>query len=262
MRLEHSSWAQVKAYFENHDTVIVPLGSVENHGSHMGLGTDFLIPDHLVELLQSRIDVLSAPVMPYGMADHHMEFPGTLTIGHDGLYLVMSRICDQLYSYGARHIVFLNGHGGNTPVLNRIGVYMARKGCLCAIIDWWSLAGRINPAWKGGHAGAEETAAMLAINPDWVHMEYAMDFVPKDLSPELPFAGANDVYCDGVTVTVPRPAAAYSDAGWFGPDHIRQATPEWGREMLEGVADFIASFTEKFSRAECPKLEGEHPRFD
>ena len=108
MLLEKSSWAQVKAYFEKNDTVVVPLGSVENHGSHMGLGTDFIIPTHLVQMLQSRSDVLCAPTMPYGMADHHMEFPGTLTIGHDGLYLVMSRIVEQLYAYGARHIVFLN----------------------------------------------------------------------------------------------------------------------------------------------------------
>ena len=54
MLLEKSSWAQVKAYFEKNDTVVVPLGSVENHGSHMGLGTDFIIPTHLVQMLQSR----------------------------------------------------------------------------------------------------------------------------------------------------------------------------------------------------------------
>lgn len=254
MRLEHCSWAQVKAYFEKNDTVIVPLGSVENHGSHMGLGTDFIIPNHLVGMLQSRTDVLCAPTMPYGMADHHQEFPGTLTIGHDGLYMVMSRIVDQLYAYGARHIVFLNGHGGNTPVLQRIGVAMARKGCLCAIIDWWSLAGRINPAWKGGHAGAEETSAMMVAAPEAVHMDLAMEFKPIDLLDELPFAASNDVLCDGVTVPVPRPVTAYSKSGWFGDDDIQTASTEWGMEMLSGVADFIASFVDKFSRAKCPDL--------
>lgn len=255
MKLAQSSWAQVKDYFETHDTVIVPLGSVENHGSHMGLGTDFMIPDYLVELLQSRTDVLCAPTMPYGMADHHMEFPGTLTIGHDGLHMVMTRIVDQLYAYGARHIIFLNGHGGNTPVLQRIGVAMARKGCLCAIIDWWSLAGRINPKWAGGHAGAEETSAMMAVDPAAVHMELAMEYRPIDLSDELPYSYSGDVICDGVTVPVPRPTSAYSKSGWFGPDDIQTASVEWGNEMLNGVADFIASFTDKFSRAQCPELK-------
>lgn len=254
MLLEKSSWAQVKAYFEKNDTVVVPLGSVENHGSHMGLGTDFIIPTHLVNMLQSRTDVLCAPTMPYGMADHHMEFPGTLTIGHDGLYLVMSRIAEQLYDYGARHIVFLNGHGGNTPVLQRIGIAMARKGCLCAIIDWWSLAGKLNPAWAGGHAGAEETSAMMVAAPDAVHMDLAMEFHPKDLSPELPFAAANDVLCDGVPVTVPRPVSSHSKSGWFGKDDIQTASVQWGEEMLAGVADFIASFIDKFQRAECSDL--------
>lgn len=254
MRLEYSSWAQVKEYFKHNDTVVVPLGSVENHGSHMGLGTDFMIPNHLVGMLQSRTDVLCAPVMPYGMADHHKEFPGSLTIGHDGLYLVMSRIVEQLYAYGARHIVFLNGHGGNTPVLQRIGSEMTRKGCLCAIIDWWSLAGRINPKWKGGHAGAEETSAMMVVAPEAVHMDLAMEFEPIDLSDELTFAASDSVYCDGVTVQVPRPTAAYSKSGWFGDDHINTASAQWGEEMLTGVADFIASFIDKFTRAKCPNL--------
>lgn len=248
MRLEHSSWAQIKEYFEKKDIVVVPLGSVENHGSHMGLGTDFIIPAKLVEMLHQRVDVLSIPVMPFGMADHHVNFPGTLSIGHDGLFLVMSRIAEQLYNMGARKIVFLNGHGGNTPVLNRIGLEMNSKGALCAIFDWWTLAGKINPKWKGGHAGAQETSAMLAINSEYVHMEYAMDSKPQDLSDELIFGGSNDVLCNGIPVTVPRLVDRLASAGWYGNDDIKTATKEWGEEMLNATADFLANFIIKFEK--------------
>lgn len=250
MKLQHSSWLQVKEYFEKKDIVIVPLGSVENHGSHMGLGTDYIIPEKLVELIEEKIDVLSIPVMPFGMADHHTSFPGTLSIGHDGLYLVMSRITEQLYNIGARKIVFMNGHGGNTPVLNRIALEMNKKDALCAIIDWWSLAGEINPEWKGGHGAGQETSAMLSINPDCVHMEYARESNPTDLSSDLTYSGGNNVLCNGINVQVPRLVDKFAPSGWFGSDHIKTASKEWGEEMLKATADFLVDFIQKFEKVE------------
>ncbi|MCI6888150.1 MAG: creatininase family protein [Lachnospiraceae bacterium] len=249
MRLEYSSWAQVQEYFKENDMVVVPLGSVENHGSHMGLGTDFLVPTKIVELLQDRSDVLCLPAMPYGMADHHTDFSGTLTIGHDGLYLVMSRIAQQLRTMGAKRIVFLNGHGGNTPVLTRVGLDMEKQGVLCAIIDWWVLAGQLHAEWKGGHAGAQETSAMMYAAPQGIHMEYAKPFEPKNLTDELIYGGSNNVLCSGIPVQVPRQTVSFSEAGWFGPDDIQTATPEWGEQMLNEVADFVADFLRKFEKA-------------
>ena len=249
MKLETSSWAQVQEYFERQDMVVVPVGSTENHGSQLGLGTDFLIPGKLIELLQSRSDVLCAPVMPFGMADHHTPFPGTLTIGQDGLHLVLSRITEQLYGYGARKFVFLNGHGGNTPVLTRIAVEMSKKQAYCAVFDWWVIAGKIREQWRGGHGAGQETAAMMYACPEGVHMDYAREFHPKDLTPELTFAGGSNVLCDGIPVPVPRTTEQFSEAGWYGPDDIKTATPQWGEEMLTATADFLADFIEKFKKA-------------
>lgn len=187
MKLQNSSWLQVEEYFKTKDLVVVPLGSVENHGSHMGMGTDFLIPAGLAEMLESRVEVLSIPSLPFGMADHHTEFPGTLSIGHDGLYLVISRIANQLQQMGARKIVFLNGHGGNTPALTRVGLDMEQKGVLCAVVDWWVTAGQLRAEWKGGHAGAQETSAMMYLHPEAIHMELAMDTKPENLSEDHKF---------------------------------------------------------------------------
>ena len=252
MRMEYSSWLQVEEYFKEHDMVVVPIGSTENHGSHMGLGTDFLVPSKIVDLLEERIQVLSAPPLPYGMADNHTAFPGTLTIGQDGLYLVAKRIAMQLHDMGARKILFLNGHGGNTPVLNRIGMEMEKEGTLCAVIDWWVLAGQHRPEWKGGHAGAQETSAMMAAAPRAVHMELAKEFHPKGVAPDLPFGGASNVLCNGIPVLVPRQTREFSESGWFGDDDIKTASPEWGEQMLNEVADFVADFLRKFQNASTP----------
>lgn len=246
MLLEHSSWMQVEEYFKKNDLVVIPVGSVENHGSHMGLGTDFIIPAKLIQMLEEKEDVLSIPVMPFGMADHHTDFPGTLSIGHDGLYLVMSRIAEQLYQMGARKLVFVNGHGGNTPVLTRIGLDLEKKGALCAVIDWWVLAGQLRPEWQGGHAGAQETSAMMAAAPEAVHMELGRESNPVGISPELPYGGGNHILCNGIPIQVPRQTAAFAPAGWFGPDQIRTASKEWGVEMLDATTAFLADFIGKF----------------
>lgn len=253
MKLENSSWLQVESYFNKNDLVVVPLGSVENHGSHMGLGTDFIIPAELAERLEQRLEVLTIPCLPFGMADHHTAFPGTLSIGDDGLYLVMSRITSQLYQMGARKILFINGHGGNNPALTRVGLLMEEKGMLCAIADWWVLAGELKAGWKGGHAGAVETAAMMHVRPEAVHMELAMESKPVNLSEELTYGGAGLVLCHGIPVQVPRQIRNIAGAGWFGADDIQTADPEWGQAMLDAVTDFLEEFVKEFKQVNIEK---------
>ena len=92
MRLEHMTWKQAQAYFAEHDTVVIPVGSIENHGSHLALGTDFLVPSHIAQTIDQQTDVLIAPAVPYGVADHHFGFPGTVSLGYDGLKMVIERI--------------------------------------------------------------------------------------------------------------------------------------------------------------------------
>ena len=117
MFLEKISWVQAQEYFEKKDIAIIPVGSTENHGSQLCLGTDFLIPRKLCEMMDERLDVLIVPTIPYGVGDQHANFPGTITIGADGLYDLVTRIVNELYRFGIRKFVFLNGHGGNSRFL-------------------------------------------------------------------------------------------------------------------------------------------------
>lgn len=137
---------------------------------------------------------------------------------------------------------------GNTPVLTRAGLEMEKKGALCAIVDWWTLAGQLRAEWAGGHAGAQETSAMMYAAPQGVHMKYAKPFEPKNLTDELVYGGSNFVICNGISVQVPRQTSAFSEAGWFGADDIQTANPERGEQMLREVADFVADFLKKFEK--------------
>lgn len=252
MRLEHITWKQAQRYFEEHDTVVIPIGSIENHGSHLALGTDFLVPSHIAQVIDQQTDVLIAPAVPYGVADHHFGFPGTISLGYDGLKLVMERIVGCLYGYGARKFIFLNGHGGNDGALLDVSLELEDMGAVSALVNWWQLAGELNPQWKGGHGGGEETAAILAINPDWVHMEDYMPLTPVDLSEGLTVSGMKTVAFQGANVIVQRHFQSVTPSGWYGPDDPKDATVEWGKEMLEAVSQYIVEFIREFQKVPLP----------
>lgn len=256
MFLARSTWPQVRTYFETHDTVLIGVGSIECHGRHNPLGTDTMAPDHLMKLIdQGYPDVLIAPTQPYGATDDLLGFPGTLSIGVQGLIDVMSRITEQLFGYGARRFVFVNGHGGNVKSLSAVCMDLNRKGCLAALVNWWKVAPQLNPAWGGGHGDGMETSANLAIDPESVDVDaYAPEGLRNDLGlPESaevaevldgPFrtVGWSSVEFEGVSIDFPRRIDRMSSNGWFGYGlgvDPQQASAELGREMLKGTADYI-----------------------
>lgn len=249
MRLANMTWPQVQKYFEKSDMVLISIGSIECHGRHMPLGTDTLIPDHLLEKIEKKSDVLIAPTIPYGACQSLADYPGTIDIDNDVLYLFCKQIFESLYHHGARKFVFLNGHGGNMKMIERLALEYEKKGCLVAMLNWWLMAWDMNPAWKGGHGGGEETAAILGIDPSLVDKsEIGGELKFYDLSENLKVTGFRSVEFKGVTVEIPRSTPHVTDSGWIGPDHPNTATEEWGREMLQTTADYIVDFMEEFKK--------------
>ena len=249
MRLANITWPQAEAYFKEHDMVLMGVGSIECHGKHMPLGTDTLIPDHLLEDIEKRTDVLICPTLPYGATDTLADFPGTINLGTDVLYDVMRSITDSLWQHGARKFVILNGHGGNTRTLHRLGMEIQKRGGLMAVLNWWLMAWDMDPAWKGGHGGGEETAAIMGIDPGLIDRTYVEEpLVLKNVSDELVATGFSSVVYKGVSVDIPRVTPTVTDNGWIGPDHPNTATQAWGEKMLQTSADYIVDFLGAFDR--------------
>ncbi len=247
MYLAKVSFKQAEEYFKHSQIALIPIGATENHGTHLALGTDHMVPSRLAEMIEERTGILVTPPVPYGVSDHHNGFCGTISIGYEGLYITVNAIVESLYRAGIRRFVFLNGHGGNNPVLSRIALEVSQKGYgAAACINWWSLAGQLNPEWKGGHGGGQETAAMLAIDPSTVDMSLIEDFTHGNLNAALPHVTIGSVEFEGAIIDMVRDVKAVTPAGWFGPDHPSTATEEWGREMLQRVADYCVKFIEAF----------------
>ena len=131
MYLSKMNYLEVQEYLKKSDTILIPIGSLENHGKHMPLGTDTMIPDKIAELLDQRSDLLIAPTINYGATDDLVGFPGTISLGVEGLIHLLRTICDQFYQYGFRHFLILNGHGGNAAAIQAVGIHLYRKHSFC-----------------------------------------------------------------------------------------------------------------------------------
>ena len=258
MYLAHMNHREVSDYLKKSDTIVIPVGSLENHGLHMPLGTDTLIPDKIAQLLNERSNLLIAPTINYGATDDLVGFAGTVSIGTEGLIALLRAICDQFYAYGFRHFMILNGHGGNTAAIQAVGSHLYRKGAYLANLNWWLMAGQLNPEWAGGHGGGEETAGVMAVDPTLIKTEYLNlpEGYRNDLGDDLPYGAWTSVEYKGVSVTIPRAVKDITDNGWlvhsFKGDVPTRATPEWGREMLNAMADYIADFGEVFGKTKLP----------
>ena len=260
MFLEKMNYLDVEEYLKRKDTVILPVGSLENHGKHMPLGTDTMIPHRIAELLDERFpDVVIAPTLPYGATEDLCGFAGTVSLGVEGLRQVLQAICDQLYAYGFRRFVILNGHGGNNKPIELVGLSLYRRGAYLANVNWWLIAGQLRPEWKGGHGGAEEAAGVMGVDPSLIHTEYLTlgEGIRNDVSDELPSGSWTNVDFKGGSVVIPRPVTHITDNGWLahgmGSDEPTKATREWGVEMLDTMADYVKDFIAALERAKLPE---------
>ncbi|HST38054.1 MAG TPA: creatininase family protein [Conexibacter sp.] len=155
-----------------HAVVVLPIGATEQHGPHLATGMDALAAERLAAAGAERAahagGVVLAPTLAVGASDHHLAFGGTLSLSAATLALVLADVIASAARSGARRLLLLNGHGGNSALCAQAVTDGARlHGIVAAAADYWALtrvAGPWGDHWPG-HAGAFETALMRALRP-------------------------------------------------------------------------------------------------
>ncbi|MEL7155557.1 MAG: mycofactocin biosynthesis peptidyl-dipeptidase MftE [Actinomycetota bacterium] len=186
-------------------TLLVPLGSTEQHGPHLPLGTDTLIAAHwCARVAAGRADVVVAPALPYGSSGEHQTFAGTLSIGTSALTTVLVELGrSALPPYG--RLILVNGHGGNAEGV-RVAVETLQREGRSVLAAWPRLPG-------DAHAGRTETSLLLAAAPGLVRLERAEpgNTTPLDrLLPTMIDRGVGAVAPNGV---LGDPTGADADEG-------------------------------------------------
>jgi creatinine amidohydrolase len=159
--------------------LVLPVGTIEQHGPHLATGTDALIVTSIAERAAAAAarpeTILLAPTLAYGASDHHLPFGGTLSLGISTFQLVLADLLASVAAAGCRRVFVLNGHGGNAAACSIAVAEASREHGLLAATALAS--DLVDPADvegpKRGHAGSFETSLVLVLDGDRVRPERA-----------------------------------------------------------------------------------------
>lgn len=252
--LARLTWPEAREALAEARVALLPVGSCEQHGPHLTLDTDAQIAVALARRLAGDLGPVAilCPPLGYGLSEHHMAFPGTLTLRPDTFLGFLTDVVESLAQWGVRRVLVVNGHGGNVDAI-RLAARAARRqhGVLVAAVMWAQLAAdeiaaRARSA-RYGHACEIETSVAMALVPDCVRPD-------RIAAPRL--VGMPDPLTDPPRARVDRPFSfeEWTEDGALGDPRL--ASEELGRELVEAAYEKALAFVRRFAEEAAPEREG------
>jgi len=238
LEMDRMSWPEIRAEQERgRDTVVLAFGATEQHGPHMPLATDALLGDHLARLVAEQLDAFLAPTVRFGCSEHHLEFPGTISISEPTFHAVVADVVSSLARGGFGRVIMIPTHGGNfgplAAAIDAIGAdpgievrALTDLGALLAIAQLGEREYDV-PLGEGGiHAGEWETSMLAAIHPEMIRLDrrepgYTGD--PGQAVGAIFSAGVHSVAENGVIGDPARSSAEHGERYW---DEVLRITLE------------------------------------
>src|ERR1700759_940545 len=231
------SQPEIAAQLKKNPLVILPVGSVEQHGPHLPTGTDTFAAAVIAHAVAERMDGLVLPATPFGVTPMHAPFEGTITLTPDTYMRVTTETCVSTARHGAKYLVILNWHEGNIPSLAIAAESLHRDhGMTVLTVKACYVAEELYAHSCNGltHGGEIEALAVLSARPDLVHLDridYSSDHAHGHKMDKLRRTTSYQPVLTDIRSIAP--------TGWFGaPQH---ATVEKGKRMLTDIADAIAT---------------------
>ncbi len=245
---QHYTWPELAEVVKEQPVVVLPIGSVEDHGPHLPLDTDNFLIWSICEEAARRAEgeILLMPQIPYGFETHHLDFPGTIDIQMEHLLHFVLDVTKSVAHHGFKRILIADGHGSNMPILDLV----ARRtnletAALCAAFIWPSLArqgiANIRESGRSGmaHACELETSVYLHLDAPRVQMDKAK----KDMKmPESEFIWMD--LMEGSPVLLMDEWTRFSKSGVSGDPTL--ATPQKGAAVFEDVVNAFVRLVREF----------------
>lgn len=267
--LPHMTAPEVRDLLTRTDMVIIPVASLEQHGLHLPIGTDFLNGVERAKLVAQRTDVLVAPILMPGQSPYHMGFEGTITLSAETIQKVYVEAAQSLIRHGFRRFLILNSHGGNRAISDFIVDRINQETPGIAVELGAAAAPFRSPSEPAGaperpvfdrHGGVGETSSSLYLIPALVDMasaETATVTMPEHLQRMLPDVLAGDptvlrvFLAEGLKAeeTGKRTSAReMSSTGVWGVRDLNEASAEQGQQATEGFVNAAVQFIERWKQ--------------
>ena len=254
MELKLCTWREVEVYLDLSSGIMIPLGSIEQHGPNGLLGTDAICSQAVARHAAERTGVMVGPAIELTVAQFNLAFAGTIHVRASVLAAVIHDYVKSLAVHGFRRFYFVNGHGANISVANAAfhDIYAARSFAeadtttpelRCRLRSWWEFDAVCQlrdlwfGTWEGVHATPSEIAITQSVYPEQTRS--LSDFEPRALSPEDKAAIGGDRHYDAH-----HQRTRFAD-GTLGSDP-RLASPERGASLLEAAASGVLEDYQRF----------------
>ena len=226
-------------------TVVIPIGSIEQHGPHLPNGTDTMAAEVVAREVADRLDAVYAPFGPYGVTPIHAGHPGTVNLRRETFEALLTDICTDLIDMGADTFILVNWHEGNIASMNGVATdlqdkhgatFVAAQACYTAQRLYREEGGELT------HGGGIETLAILAYDPTIVKDDRAGEPTRPPGALEMDaMRRSSEVY--GFITDV----SELADDGWYG--NPLWATEERAAQFAKVVADGVLEQLETVFKA-------------
>lgn len=223
-------------------TVVIPIGSIEQHGPHLPNGTDTMAAELVARAVAVRLDAVYVPFGPYGVTPIHAGHPGTINLRRSTFEALLTDICTELIAMGVKTFVLVNWHEGNIASMNAVATdlqdrydttFVGAQACYTAQRLYREEGGELT------HGGGIETLAILAYDPALVKADRAGEPTRPEGAHEMDaMRRSSEVY--GFITDV----SELADDGWYGnpqwataerAEHFTKVVTEGVLEQLEVV---------------------------
>ncbi len=266
--LQEMTWEDVREYLKTHDMVIIPLGSTEQQGPHLPLGTDFYEAFGIAKKISEKTGVIVAPLVFAAYSEYHMGFPGTVSVKTETLEQYLFECVSSLIRHGFKKIMFFNYHGGNNIVQAKLihRINHTTSATAMAIGIGGTIRKDVPPEtyekFFDWHAGLGETSILLYLHPELVRMERAEN-------PKLKFAFTKEPHklkelfeknpamakvwdeWIGVPEATGKGGASheFSSNGIWTLNDVKKSNAQLGKKRVDVMVDSIAEFIEEWKKS-------------
>lgn len=261
MRIDKHTYDDIGEYLSRHDTVLIPVGAVEQYGAHLATGTELRICEEIATEVGERTGLAVTPIVPVNYSAMFLDYPGTLSVDMKTVEDYLRGMGDALAGQGFRHFFFINIHAGSIGPIESVCRHLRRgHGAVGGMIDVFSImrdvaADRLKTkSAPSGHASEMVTSVALAKFPELVFMERAKAAGPlRSFTDGVQTVSSGKVSFGGSSFSVFSDISDYAPVGTQGDP--TQASAAAGLEIWNGTVDYMSKAAEKFSRMSFPKGE-------
>jgi len=267
-RYAEMTWREVRDAAAENRVAVLPVATYEDHGDHLPVDVDVVLCTEICDRAVSRIpsEAVLAPPVTHGFSPHHMDFPGPITIEWDTFVKYVRDVCCSLARHGFSRVLVVNGHGSNASPLDlaaRLSILATEGKMLCATVSHWGirsvreLGRHLRESGYGGtsHAGEYETSLYLALRPDLVEMDRAVDEDTR-LSPSFQSDLLAGGHPEGSDARMMPYWSTLTDSGVRG--RARLATVEKGSRLLAAAEEGLVALIRELRNMEIRSRVDHH----